>query len=415
MSVAAPTESTVKHHRGWVWTLIVLAALITLVSSLTVYVKRQALDSKAWANASGRLLQDKEVRDALSVYMVNELYDNVDVQAELESLLPKQTKSLAGPAAALLRQVAPRVASDLLGRPRIQDQWENLNYQAHQRFMNIINGKNTGLVQTEQGGDVVFDLHPIIQQLADRLGVGAQVSPTAGRLVIFKSDQLKLVQDIVKAIKVLSIFLIALCLILYAVAVWLARGWRREALRATGWSLVIVGVVLLLVRNLAGNSVVDALVKTDSDKTAARHIWLIGSTLLADVAWTLIFYGVAVVIACWIAGTTRWAKGIRLWLAPAFAEHVTLVGGVVAFLYLLLLLWGPTPAFHQWWGVLFFAALVAWGVWALRRETLQEFPDAGATTAGPGLRGHWDKLRGGAKDGGSGPPPPSGSEPPPAA
>jgi hypothetical protein len=223
--------------------------------------------------------------------------------------------------------------------------------------------------------------------------------------VVFKSSQLKLVQDSVKAIKVLSVFLVALVLILYAVAIRLAGGWRRVALRATGWSLVIVGVLLLVVRRFAGNEIVGSLVHAQSEKTAVRHAWLIGSTLLADVAWAIILYGAAIVIAAWLAGPTRPATAIRRWLAPAFQARLVAVIGVVVFLYLLLILWGPTPALQQWWGILLFAALTALGLWAWRRETLQEFPDAGAATEWPDLRASWNKLRGGSKGGGPEPPP----------
>jgi hypothetical protein len=377
---AAPPNP--KKHRVWVWTIIVVAAIVTLLSSLTIFVKREALDSQAFSNTSVKMLEDQRVRDALSVYLTDQLFNNVDVQTQLEGILPKQTKSLAGPAAGLLRQFAPRAASDILAQPAVQNQFQTLTYNAHKRFLAIINGKSSGLVQT-QNGEVVLDLHPIVQQLADRLGLGAQIKPDAGRLVVFSSSQLKLVQDSVKAIKVLNVFLTILVLILYAVAVWLAGGWRRQALRATGWSLVIVGVLLLVVR---------------------RHAWLIGSQLLANVAWAIILYGAFVVIAAWLAGTTRPAVAIRRWLAPAFKERLGVVIAVWVILFLLLILWGPTPALQQWWGILLAAALLAFGFWALRRETLQEFPDAGTTTQWPDLRGGWNKLRG--KGGGSEPPAP---------
>jgi hypothetical protein len=368
-----------KGHRGWVWTLIVVASIFTLIGSLTIFVKRQALNSQAFSEASVRMIQDKQVRDAVSLYMVDQLFANVDVKAQLEQRLPNQTKSLAGPAAGLLRQFAPRAASDILAQPKVQNVWQQLNYRAHQSFMDIINGKTSGVVQN-QNGEVVLDLHPLVQQLADRLGLGAQISPDAGRLVVFKSSQLKLVQDSVKAIKVLSVFLVLLVFVLYGGAIWLAGGWRRVALRATGWSLAIVGVLLLVVRNFAGNAVVGSLVKAQSEKTAARHAWLIGSTLLSDVAWAIIIYGVAAVIAAWLAGSTRPATWIRRGLAPAFRERLGLVIAVVVFLYLLVILWGPTPALQQWWGMLLLAALIAFGFWALRRETLQEFPEVGVPT-----------------------------------
>ncbi len=398
---AAPPVKTVKSHRGWVWTIIVIAAIVTLIGSLTVFVKREALNSQAFSNTSVKMLQDQQVRDALSVYLTDQLFNNVDVQAQLENILPKPTKSLAGPATGLLRQFAPRAASDILAQPAVQNQWQTLTYQAHKRFLTIINGKSSGAVQTTQNGEVVLDLHPIVQKLADRLGLGAQIKPDAGRLVVFSSSQLKLVQDSVKAIKVLNVFLIILVLILYAVAVWLAGGWRRQALRATGWSLLIVGVLLLVVRRVVGNQIVSSLVKTQADKTAAKHAWLIGSQLLADVAWAIILYGIFVVIAAWLAGATRPATAIRRWLAPAFRDRNGFVIGGVVLLYLLLILWGPTPALQQWWGILLAAVLFAVGLWALRRETLQEFPDGGGAGS-VDLRASWNKLRG--KDGGSEPP-----------
>jgi hypothetical protein len=399
-----------KRHRGWVWTIIVIAAIFTLIGSLTIFVKREALDSQAFSVASVKMLQDQQVRDALSVYMTDQLFNNVDVQTQLEGVLPKATKGLAGPATGLLREFAPRAASDILAQPAVQNQFQTLTYNAHKRFMAIINGKSSGAVQTENG-EVVLDLHPIVQQLADRLGLGAQVSPDTGRLVVFTSSQLKTVQDAVKAIKVLNVFLIVLVLILYALAVWLAGGWRREALRASGWSLVIVGIILLIVRRIVGNEVVGSLVKTESDKTAVRHAWLIGSQLLADVAWAVVFYGVAIVIAAWISGRTRPAVAIRRWLAPSFSDRAPIVWGVVVVLFLLLILWGPTTALQQWWGILLAAVLIAFGVWALRRETLREFPDAAGTSGSIDLRASWSKLRGGSNDGGSGPPAP----PPPTA
>jgi hypothetical protein len=404
MSVAAAPLSDVKKHRGWVWTLIVLASIVTLLSSLTIFVKRQALDSQAWSNTSVRLLQDQQIRDALSVYLSDQLFANLDVKAQLEDILPKQTKSLAGPASGLLRQFAPRAASEVLAQPQVQNVWQQLNFRAHQSFMAIINGRSSGTVQNAQG-EVVLNLHPIVQELADRLGLGSQVTPDTGRLVVFKSGQLKLVQNTVKTIKVLSVFLVFLVLVLYAVAIRLARGWQRIALRATGWSLVIVGVLLLVLRRVVGNEIVGSLVRVQSDRTAVRHAWLIGSSLLADVAWAIIFYGVAVVIAAWLAGPTRVATEIRRWLAPAFKGRLGVVVTAVVLLYLLLILWGPTPATRQWWGILLLAALVGLGVWALRRETLQEFPDAGTETEWPDLRAGWDKLRGGSKGGGSEPPP----------
>jgi hypothetical protein len=47
---------------------------------------------------------------------------------------------------------------------------------------------------------------------------------------------------------------------------------------------------------------------------------------------------------------------------------------VVGAALLLVVLWGPLPAFRNLWWILVFAALLALGVTMLRRQTAQEFP-----------------------------------------
>jgi hypothetical protein len=65
--------------------LFALGTLIIFVGSLTLWVKRQALDTDAWVDTSSQLLENDEVRMALSVYIVDQLYANADPEAVLES------------------------------------------------------------------------------------------------------------------------------------------------------------------------------------------------------------------------------------------------------------------------------------------------------------------------------------------
>src|SRR3954470_8268313 len=87
---AAEPVSKTRHARlawrTWLpWALVVLATVIGLVSALNVWVKRQALSTDNWTNASSQLLENDQIRGALSVYLVTQLYPNVDVPAALNS------------------------------------------------------------------------------------------------------------------------------------------------------------------------------------------------------------------------------------------------------------------------------------------------------------------------------------------
>jgi Short C-terminal domain len=173
----------------------------------------------------------------------------------------------------------------------------------------------------------------------------------------------------------------ALAVVLFALAVYLARGRRRRTLRTTGWCLVLIGVALLLIRRLAGDAIVDGLVRVPSNKPAVHDVWTIATSLLYDLAVAMIVYGLVFVVAAWIAGRTRPAIAIRKALSPSLRDHVAAPYLVVAGVLALVVLWGPTPAFRNIWWILVFVALLALGVTMLRRETAIEFPDIGPDQA----------------------------------
>ncbi len=371
-----------RWRRITIWVLIVLAGLIGFVSALTIWAQRQALETDQWVDTSSRLLEDDEIRGALSIYLVDQLYSNVDVAADLQARLPKDVKPLAGPIAGGLRELSVRAADNLLARPAVQTLWKEANRKAHETFLRIVDDKGEFL-QTG-GGDVVLDLRPLVDQLGDRVGLGERLQqrlgPNAGQIVIMKSDQLDTVQTAVDLVRKLSVWIAIAILVLFAVAVYLARGRRRETLRAVGITLVVVGALLLVVRRLVGNYIVDTLVSGETVKRPVNDAWLIGTDLLKGIAVTAIIYGIVVILAAVLAGPSRLAVSTRQRLAPSLRDHPGLVYTIVGGVYLLVVLWGPTPAFREPLWIIIFAALVALGTEAFRRLTVREFP-AGVASA----------------------------------
>jgi hypothetical protein len=85
---------------------------------LAVWANRQLLNTDNWTNTSSELLENRVIRDQIGVFLVDQLYANVDVSAELREALPERLQPLAGPAAGGLRQLAERVSKEALSRPR---------------------------------------------------------------------------------------------------------------------------------------------------------------------------------------------------------------------------------------------------------------------------------------------------------
>ena len=388
-----------RAHRFLVPVLLVLATIIGIPAAFAVWVNRQALNTSNWSSTSSKILEDKQVQTALSAYMVHELFTNVNVSADLQKVLPKQLQPLAGPAAGALQQLAGQLAPKVLASPQAQALWVQANTAAHKELLKVLNGG--GPVVSTGAGVVTLNLHTLVSQLAATLGISSQVAavqsklqgstgasaraaaqqklgitlpPANGQLVIMRSNQLGTAQDIANAVKNLAIVLPAIAILLFALAVYLARGRRRRTLRTSGWCFVLIGVVLLLIRRVGGDAVVNGLVKVPSNKPAVHDVWNIGTSLLYNIAVAMIVYGIVIVAAAWLAGPTRPATAIRRFLAPSLRDSPAVAYSVVGGVLLLVVLWGPTPAFRNIWWILVFAVLLALGVTMLRRETALEFP-----------------------------------------
>ena len=81
---------------------MILATALLLVGCLTVWVRRQALDTPYVESASRQMLQDPKIRNAVASYLVEELYRRVDVEGQVTRLLPaRETRAPVGRRVAL--------------------------------------------------------------------------------------------------------------------------------------------------------------------------------------------------------------------------------------------------------------------------------------------------------------------------
>jgi hypothetical protein len=359
--------------------LVLLGALLAILSLLAGYVRFQGLDTETVEATAGDLIADPEIRDQISATLVEQLFANVDVEAALRERLPPDQRGLAGPLAGAVQLGADRAADRLLERPRPQQLWVRTITETHRNLIRVLEDE-TGPVSTEDGA-VVLNLQPLIIQLGDRVAVVGRINerilanPDAGRITIMEADQLETAQDLTRILKFLGTWLWIVPIALWAIALWLAGDRRRDILRMIGLSAILAGLLVLVVRRVAGSFVVDKLTAVESVERAAGDAWDILTSLLRDGGLTLMGIGVILLVAVWIAGPSRRATDARQWLAPHIARAELAFGGAAALLALLVW-WGPTAQTHRWQLVLAAAVVLALGVEVLRRQTAREFPHA---------------------------------------
>jgi hypothetical protein len=509
-----------KHrHRVLVWALIVLASVVLLVSMIANWVQTEVLDSNQFANSTEQILENKDVQEQLSIFAVDQLYANVDVQAQIQQRLPPPAQPLAAPVTAATRQLAVNVAETGLASPRVQNLVATAIDGAQQRFVSLI--ENKGQFVSTQGGVVTLEYGSFVAELATRLGVdpstisqiqgfiqqystelkqrlttiqsriestratlsqaqAGTLSPQAqqnlttletdaaqlrvtvasleqkitgiqpkvpaqlqsrlsdlrgrlakldkrlatvqvqaaavlkdpsqanilkldptlaslqtrvtdllnrqaiqhpGELVVMNSSQLSGLQDLVSALRNLGIVLPLLALALYLAALYLAQGWRREALIAAGGGILAATLLTLLARRLLGSAIDSSTASSDAVKPAITAVWNIISAGLRERALFVLVIGLAFIGGGLLAGPGRHEVAVRRFLAPYLREHPVAVYAVLAFVFLLWLAWLPTiNNLGQVLVILILAALAVVGVEILRRQTAREFPPAATTS-----------------------------------
>jgi hypothetical protein len=377
--------------------LVFLGSLMLCVAIFATWVDRVALDSSAWSDTSTKALQQPAVRTAVSEYLVDQLYTNVDVPAALSQALPPRLQPLAGPVAVGAEPYIQRAVAAGLARPRVVELWRVANLRAHDRLMTILNG-GSGPLSTANG-TVSIDLSPIVGNLAstltERTGGAVTLPPSTGKIVLLKSDQLSAAQSGVKLLRLASIPLALLGLGVLAIAVGISRD-RRRTLRAVAIGVLAAGVVLILIRRVVGDALIDSLTTLPQNRDAGHAIWWVATERLGAANLTTVCVGLLLLVGTWFAGPGRRATTSRRNLTPYLRDPAVAYGSYAAII-LVLLVWAPVPAASDPITASILIVLGAIGVEALRRLVIREFPDV--TERDLGHRLHtWASARGQTSD-----------------
>ncbi|HEY0391766.1 MAG TPA: SHOCT domain-containing protein [Solirubrobacterales bacterium] len=367
-----------RGRRRLVRALVVVGSFLAFLSVFAIWSERQALNTDDWVRTSGHLIQNETIREAVGNYLVDQLYENVDVERELSEKLPGDTKELAGPISGGLRQVAGDGANQVLKSSTAQELWKEANRTTHEQLLEVLEEKG-GTVSTEEG-KVSLNLGSLVTNLASQVGIGAKLAeklpPDAGQITILRSDQLKTAQNVVVAVKGLALLLSLLTFLAFGLAIYLSREGRWVTVLFCGIGLVAAGFAVIVAREVAGGIVVGQLVEEDSVKPAAEAAWSIGTSLMTSIATTVIVVGVLFGVAGWLASPTESARTTRRLMAPVLRAHAAYVYAGLAIVVCIYFLSAPIQNLRSFLTTLVIAGLAAFGIHELRKQASEEFPDA---------------------------------------
>jgi hypothetical protein len=270
--------------------------------------------------------------------------------------------------------------------------WENANRTAHEVAVRILRDESNIDSISTSGGDIVLNLNTAVRNLGEAVGIPQaaldRLPDDVGQIRILQSDELGAAQNAVKVLDFTSWFLFVLVVVLYAVAVYLAVGRRREVLRSVGVSLIVGGLTLLFLRRAGIRISVDRYVEDAGNRSLAQLVGSVLTELLRQLAWTGVVYGLLIVGFSVLIGPHRWAADFRRWIAGK-ADSTAAIIGISFGAVLVLLWWSPGRAFDRWITALVLVGLVIGAIVTLvvtGRQELEAAPsddDASPSDADP--------------------------------
>ncbi len=286
--------------------VLVLASLVGTLAIAALWADRQLLDDGAWATGADRVLGDGAVRGRVAVFLSDELADEAAA-----ALAAEGEPGLAAEASALLRGRGPAVVDRGLRQPGVASAWRRANRRGRRAFV--------AALERDAGGTAGLELTPALRALARSAAVeriAAQVYPGggealaavipagSGRIVVLGSEELETARDIADVIQPLPIPALLVLFGLYALALFLGRAALGRTLVGVGLSLLLAGVLALVLRELAGGWIVDALLAPGPDRGAGEAAWDDLTTTATNLSLATIVLGA--LLALGAGGLTAW-------------------------------------------------------------------------------------------------------------
>jgi hypothetical protein len=328
-----------KARKRLVNVLAVLTCLATLFSVVAVWTHQTLFDTDAWMEIVGPLADDPAITDAVGVALTDQLFQVIDAEAYAKEALPDQAAFLAAPLTNAVQGFVRDGVQQLLQTDQFKQVWDKANRITHDTAVKLLRGEPVaGLTATD--GAVTLNLLPMLSRImtfinerAPRLfgdrpipeitqempvdqarselstALGRDLPEGFGVYTVFQSDQLAAAQNLVTLFDRLVYLIIGLTVALFIATLWLATN-RRRTLLVLG-----LGIALSMV---IGNALVSALqdqivglIGNETRRQAAQTTLAKLVSSLEVVTTTLVWAGLAVVVAAFLAGDSRVAVAVR--------------------------------------------------------------------------------------------------------
>ncbi|MGY0022172.1 hypothetical protein [Streptomyces sp. cg35] len=319
--------------------LIALVAVLSVTSVIGLWGSRTTLDTDRWVAAVGPLPEDPDVNAAVSTYLTNEIFVELDVRQRLSEALPPRASFLAAPVTGAVHDYLQKSISKLIATDRFEDLWRATNRFAHAQIVAVLEKKNENV--RVSGDTVTLNLLPMVNNLLgsieDQLptlfgkkldlpplssgevppglhqriekALGVSLPADFAQIRLYNRHELGQLQEMVLLFKRAVVGLLIAVPVLLALALWASPNRRRTLLQLGLWLVVTVTVLSSVLRAVRDQLIgqVQPGVYRDGVAAALHTVF----TTLRDRGDQLLWLGIVIALVAYLAGPGRLPVALR--------------------------------------------------------------------------------------------------------
>ncbi|WP_371525268.1 hypothetical protein OG302_03260 [Streptomyces sp. NBC_01283] len=323
--------------------LIAVVAIVSVTSVVGVWGSRTTLNTDRWIATVGPLPEDPKVNAAVSTYLADQIFDQLDVRDRLSEALPPRASFLAAPVTGAVHDFMRDSISKLIATDQFQDLWRATNERAHRRIVAVLEKRNEN-VQVK-GDTVTLNLLPMVnnlltnleQQLPSMFGkkldlpalssgevppglhariekaLGVSLPDSFGQIRLYNRNELGQLQDAVVLFKKAVVGLLIAVPVLLGLALWVSPNRRRTLLQLGLWLVVTVTVLSSVLRAVRDQLLGQVPSGVYRDGLAAA-LWTVFTTL-RERGDQLLWLGVGIAVLAYLVGPGRLPTALRRYAA----------------------------------------------------------------------------------------------------
>ncbi|MGB2911834.1 MAG: hypothetical protein WBB55_14730 [Anaerolineales bacterium] len=299
-SQAAEAQDTSRHtgRKFAIDLLVVLGLILLAVGNLVFWARFTLLNTNGWVTAVGPLSKDPTVSGILSQYVVGELFAQVDVEQSLAEALPPKLQIFSAPLAVGVQQFADNTVNSLIQSDAFNTVWVGVNRTGHTAIISVLKGEGDKLYM--QDGQLTLDLSDVYNFVENKFGLtDLDLVPAAsgGKLVLFESQQVAYLQEIVSYLNTFGLLLPLLGILAFVLA-WFVYLWRRETLIWIGIVLALTMLVSLIVFSVVRSNILVNVANPMLRDLGRQILYVVTHGLFVQTVFGMIV-GILLAIGAW--------------------------------------------------------------------------------------------------------------------